>query len=206
MSPREVEYNPAAVMALQEGSLPAALPIKGYSWIYPFDIIKDKSSYQMMIYKAIVNYATFASDTTGIPLENLTVIPIRPYDLGLSTVNWQVSLSNTGSTSPNLMLGSSGFTVPNNEFFVLLGMFDSTPDMLVDEIYIVRGQAKLYDAELDMLQPLPSSARFALFNKAFYFKPNDTFNVGLYAHSTGTEYLGLLGLLFTQNGQVITLS
>jgi hypothetical protein len=204
--PRESEYNPAAVMALQEGVPQVSLPIKGYSWIYPFDIVKDKYNYQLMISKAIVTYATFASETTGIPLENLTVIPLRPYDVNLTTVNWQVSLSNTGSSSPNLMLGSSGFSVPNNEFLVLLGMFDSTPDMLVDELYIVRGQAKLYDVQLDMLQPLPSSARFALFNKAFYFKPNDTFNIGLIAHSTGTEYLGLLGLLFTQNGQVITLS
>jgi hypothetical protein len=202
MSPAP-EYSPSSVMGrLQVGDVSG---IKGYNWVYPFDIVRDKEAYQKTILGAIATYSAYASQVTGIPVDNLTVIPVRPVDLGLTTENWQESIANSGASSPNLMLGANGFTVPNNEFFVFLGLFDSTPDMLVDEIYIVRGQAKIFDSHLDMLQPLSSNARFAVFNKAFYFQPNDVFNIGLLAHATGTEYLGLLGLLFARNGQIITL-
>ena len=174
--------------------------IKKYSTLFPLDIVKERELYKQMVLNIISTFAPVAADKAGLTLEDMTATLARPTDLGLSSPQWVFSLSNTGTTANTIL---NNFNIARNQYLVLFGLFDSTPSMLADEIKIYINTMPVFDANLDILSALPSTARFGTFEETIPVGPNVNLTVELYGHGTGDEYLGLAGVLFTNKGTII---
>jgi len=201
MSPFEALYSAQAAPAGGAPLLAISLGIGAVSAILPFDIVTYKDALKNLYMTLIATYAPYMSDVLGIPLTTLTATPLRPQDVGMNTTQWAFTISSTGPSNPNTLLS---YTVPNQYGLVFAGIADSTPSMLLDEIKLLKaGTTPIYDANLDFIQALPATARFAVFNRAFYFTQNETFTWLGYAHATGTEYLAFIGVTFTRSANII---
>lgn len=118
------------------------------------------------------------------PIKGFGITEIRPRHVGLSTDYWQFTVTSSWSDWINK-------TLSDNNYIVVEGIFNLTPDPQTTEIFPSANGKDLPIINIEQLYTLDIAR--AWFGKPFAVKPNGNLTIQAIGRATNTEHLGLLG-------------
>lgn len=131
-----------------------------------------------------------ASDVLARPLEDIVVRSIYPKtDLGLTNEKWVVGSAPTA----NAFSAYVSHALDATQLIAIYGFTDLTPSPALLEIQFLVGTAKtLLRVHVEEMYAFPNGA-VGLISPRLIWNPSDTVTVQVYASSTATEDIVLLG-------------
>lgn len=126
---------------------------------------------------------------------------LQPTDIGLSNEYFEVDLS--AATAPGWVTYST-FTVPDNTYVGIGGIFNNTPCPIVSKVRIKAGSSYIREWEMEPWYASGTPFRVLQADEQVIFSENTEVTIEVYLKAPGVTNLGFYGYVGEPSGKTIS--